>query len=208
MQTEGTPERTKDMDLFDPLMSEFQFYNHPASTVKSLRTMTLLDVYNYITLDNDALTNTRLLRAMEDVDERKKFKAKNFCFACFSGTFSYRKDDCLLKHSGLICIDFDHIGNSQQLAETKKALIEDEIFETQLLFTSPSGDGLKWVVDIDLGKCDHRTWFYAIQNYVLETYHLEADSQCVNVSRSCFLPHDGSCYVNPIIRKQKGVCPF
>lgn len=170
--------------------------------------MTLPDVYNYITLDNDALTNTRLLRAMEDVDERKKFKAKNFCFACFSGTFSYRKDDCLLKHSGLICIDFDHIGNSQQLAETKKALIEDEFFETQLLFTSPSGDGLKWVVDIDLAKCDHRRWFYAIHNYVRETYHLEADSQCVNVSRSCFLPHDGSCYVNPIIRKQKGVCPY
>ena len=189
-------------------LAEFQFYEAPASTVRSLRTMTLAEVYNFITLDDRTLVNTRKLRAIDDVKARKKFKAENFCFACFSGTFSYRKDDCLVKHSGLICIDFDHIGKRQQLIETRQKLIADEYFTTQLLFTSPSGDGLKWVVDIDLAKCDHRTWFRAIANYLRATYSLEADSQCVNVSRSCFLPHDGSCYVNPNILKQPGVCPF
>ena len=169
--------------------------------------MTLIDVYNYITLDHDALTNTRLLRAMEDVDERKKFKAKNFCFACFSGTFSYRKDDCLIEHSGLLCLDFDHLPHLE-MRDIRKKLIADPYFTTQLLFTSPSGDGLKWVVDIDLKECDHKTWFRAISNYVRETYRLEADPQCANVSRACFLPSDGSCYVNLEHFKKPGACPF
>ena len=169
--------------------------------------MTVDEVYDYITLDMRASQVTRELRKIEDEKKRREFKSKNFDFVCFSGTFSYRKDDCLIEHSGLLCLDFDHLPHLE-MWDIRKKLIADPYFTTQLLFTSPSGDGLKWVVDIDLGKCDHRTWFYAIQNYVLETYHLEADSQCVNVSRSCFLPHDGSCYVNPIIRKQKGVCPF
>ena len=192
----------------NPTLTKFQFYEAPASTVRSLRTMTIGEVYCFITLDSRTLDMTRKLRAIGDVKERKQFKAANFCFACFSGIFSYRKDECLVSHSGLICIDFDHIGNLQQLLETRRRLIADPYFTTQLLFTSPSGDGLKWVVDIDLQKCDHRTWFSAISNYVRATYGLEADSQCINISRSCFLPHDGSCYVNPTILQQPGVCPF
>ena len=161
--------------------------------------MTLIDVYNYITLDNDALTNTRLLRAMEDVDERKKFKAKNFCFACFSGTFSYRKDNCLLKHSGLICIDFDHV---EDLPALKSTLLHDPYFVTKLMFVSPSGDGIKWWVPIDIAKHPHRMWFEAMRNYLHTTYGLEADPQCINVSRACFLPYDPECYVTP------DICPF
>jgi hypothetical protein len=80
--------------------------------------------------------------------------------------------------------------------ETKQKLLSDEFFETQLLFVSPSGKGIKWVVEIDLEKAPHRDWFYAISNYLLHTYSLEADSQCVNLSRACFLSHDKNCYIN------------
>ena len=95
------------MDGHDPAQTKFQFYEAPASTVRSLRTMTIGEVYCFITLDSRTLDMTRKLRAIGDVKERKQFKAANFCFACFSGIFSYRKDECLVSHSGLICIDFD-----------------------------------------------------------------------------------------------------
>ncbi len=185
----------------------FQFYLHPAQTVNSTQTMTVDDVYEYITLDMRASQATRELRKIEDEKERKKFKSKNFDFVCFSGTFSYRMDNCLIEHSGLICLDFDHLPHLE-MWDIRKKLIADPFFNTQLLFTSPSGDGLKWVVDIDLNECDHRTWFRAISNYVRETYRLEADPKCANVSRACFLPNDGNCYVNPEYFNKPGVCPF
>ena len=77
-----------------------------------------------------------------------------------------------------------------------------------MMFTSPSGDGFKWVVGIDLAKCDHRTWFQALSNYVRITYGLETDAKCINVSRACFLPYDANCYVHPEISNKPDVCPF
>ena len=69
--------------------------------------MTVDEVYDYITLDMRASQVTRELRKIEDEKKRREFKSKNFDFVCFSGTFSYRKDDCLIEHSGHLCLDFD-----------------------------------------------------------------------------------------------------
>ena len=81
-------------------------------------------------------------------------------------------------------------------------------FRVIIYIISPSGDGLKWVIDIDLAKCNHRMWFQAVRNYIYQTYHLEVDEKCINVSRACFLPHDSNCYAHPSILKQQGVCPL
>ena len=70
------------------------------------------------------------------------------------------------------------------------------------MFTSPSGDGIKWWVPIDIQKRPHEVWFKAMQNYLNATYGLEVDPQCVNVSRACFLPYDPDCIVNP------NICPY
>jgi len=172
------------------------YYKRPAKTVVTKYKVSIADLFCYISGEHYT-KETKELRNMAEEKERKAFKTANFDFVTFSGLFSYRKDDCLVKHSGMICLDFDHLGDRK--FELKKKLIEDSFFETELLFTSPSGDGLKWIVEIDLNKCDHRTWFRAIQNYVRQTYHEEVDSQCINESRSCFLPHDPNVYVNPLI---------
>ena len=63
-------------------------------------------------------------------------------------------------------------------------------------------------IEIDLKKCDHRTWFRAMQNYVRATYGFDVDEKCGNESRTCFLPHDSSCYVHPSILQEPDVCPF
>ncbi len=67
----------------------------------------------------------------------------------------------------------------------------------QLLFTSPSGDGLKWIIPIDITTASHTDYFRAISNYVRQTYGIEADKSGKDISRACFLPHDSNAYLNP-----------
>jgi hypothetical protein len=93
-----------------------------------------------------------------------------------------------------MCLDFDHLPN---IAEIKQLLLKDVYFETQLLFTSPSGDGLKWVIPIDINKANHRIYFIAVSNYLEQTYSLKPDASGKDISRACFLPHDPEAYINP-----------
>ena len=189
------------------LESKFQFYRAPITNVQSRTTMSIKQVYQYIT-SLEPMERTHRLRTIKDEKEAKKFKAQNFDFVLFSGTFRQRKADALIEHSGLICADVDHVGNARQLWALRERLLQDSYFETQLLFTSPSGDGLKWVVGLDTEERDHLSWFLALQNYVRHTYGVEIDKACKDVCRACFLPHDASCYVNPIILNEPDVCPF
>lgn len=147
----------------------------------------------------EAREQTKHLRTLEDRKEARGYKQANFDYVTFSGVFNYGRDKGLIKHSGLICLDFDHLSD---VAATKELLIADSYFPPQLLFTSPSGDGIKDVVGIDVERCDHRTWYKAIRNYMKCTYNLEVDQSCINVSRACYLPHDIEVYVSP------DVCPF
>lgn len=209
METQNVPTDQSLTQITNPPgPGEFSFFRAPAQSVKPLKSADVKGIYEYITLYQPAMKATHELRDITDEKEARKYKATHFDFACFSGLFSYRKDEYLVQHSSLLCIDLDHVGNYMQLWSLRERLIEDPHFTTWLLFTSPSGDGLKWVIEIDLSKCDHKTWFRALQNYVRVTYGLEADEKCVNVSRACFLPHDSSCYVHPSILQEPDVCPF
>lgn len=174
-----------------------QYYRKPIRNTVSHEAMSVAELFRYITTDQSAMEATHRLRQISDPKEYRQFKAEHFDHACISGLFSYRSDKSLVRHSGLLCMDFDHLGS--RLDSLREQLIADAHFETELLFVSPGGDGLKWVIEIDLSKADHRTWFLGVRNYVLHTYQVEADENCVNVSRACFLPHDVNCYVNPLI---------
>ncbi len=76
-------------------------------------------------------------------------------------------------------------------------MLNDEYFETELLFVSPSGDGLKWIISIDITEATHQNFFQAIANYIKEVYQLEVDKSGKDISRACFLPHDPEVYINP-----------
>jgi hypothetical protein len=86
-----------------------------------------------------------------------------------------------------MCLDFDHLSNS---AEIKQILLKDPYFETEMLFVSPSGDGLKWVIPIDTDRAPHRDYFMAVSNYLEKIYNLKPDPSGKDISRACFLPHD------------------
>ena len=86
----------------------FSFFRAPIRNLKPCRSANVVDIYKYITSDY-AKERTEKLRAMTDKKEAKRFKAEAFDYACFSGTFATRNDKDLVEHSGLICIDFDHV---------------------------------------------------------------------------------------------------
>lgn len=175
------------------LIPKFSLFRHPVRNTVPEREISLVEVFELIK-SNEYKHNTENLRQLSNKEQARKYKAENFDYATFSGIFCKRGNNNLLKHSGLITIDFDHISDIESL---KMKLLADEYFDTEMLFISPSGDGLKWIIAIDLTKGSHQLYFKAIAAYILKTYQLEVDKSGKDISRACFLPYDSEVFINP-----------
>jgi len=169
------------------------FFKAPITNILPHNTVTLLQIYSIIT-GNYYKQRTEYLRKITDPKQARQFKAANFDYCTFSGTFTTRNDRALIKHSGLLCVDFDHLNNVEALFNN---LLNDDYFDTQLLFRSPSGDGLKWIIPIDTTSSSHNEYFTAVANYILQTYNIEIDKSGRDPSRACFLPYDPQAYLSP-----------
>lgn len=191
----------------------FSFFRKPVRNTEPLRCITVPDIYRYI-VGPYAKAQTETLRSITDRDAARRYKAENFDFCTFSGTFRCRGKDGLLLHSELLCIDFDHVADIPSLRER---LLRDEYFETELLFRSPSGDGLKWIVAVDRKGWEHGDFYRAVCNYLMQSGCPEPDRSGSDVARSCFIPHDAEAFINPkynnvkdenIFTRKMGECPF
>lgn len=184
-------------------MNRFSFFLAPVSNVVPHKTVELHQIYNVIRGDyyrqpTEELRRLRRLQQEEKITQRdvQRFKARHFDYATFSGEFTRRRDDALLAHSGLICLDFDHIdqwhdgGRLSGVYGLRYALMHDASVDTALLFRSPGGDGLKWVVPIDLAQGTHTDWFEILSFYVSRNYGVEPDPSGRDLSRACYLPWD------------------
>jgi len=193
----------------------FSFFRKPIRNTEPLRCITIPDIYRYIVNPRFAGTQTSILRSIEDKGIARKYKADNFDFCTFSGTFRSRNKSELLSHSELLCIDFDHIADIPSL---KERLLNDEYFDTELLFRSPSGDGLKWVISVDRMGYEHSRFYRTVYNYLMEKDFPEPDMSGSDVARSCFIPYDPDAYINPkypeyvkqenLFSSAVGECPF
>ncbi len=173
----------------------FSFFKAPIKNTIPHKTVSLVQVYNAITGEYYK-QHTEKLRSISDTVQARKYKAANFDYCTFSGVFTARNDKSLITHSELMCIDFDHVQNIDTL---RQALLADEYFDTQLLFVSPSGDGLKWIIEIDTRKAPHGEYFASVANYILQTYSVEVDKSGKDISRACFLPFDPNAFINPLL---------
>jgi hypothetical protein len=171
----------------------FSFFKAPVRNTIPHKSICLLDAYNYI-VGEYAKQRTEKLRTITDPKQARQYKASNFDYCTFSGMFTTRNDKALVNHSGLLCVDFDHLQNVDLL---RNQLLQDEYFETQLLFVSPSGDGLKWIISIDAAKTSHGEFFAAVANYILQTYKVEVDKSGRDISRACFLAYDPNAFIHP-----------
>jgi hypothetical protein len=110
----------------------------------------------------------------------------------WSGTFSERKKDALLQHSGLLCADLDELGD--QLAAVRAKLRESP--HVWALFVSPTGDGLKCVFRVQPDAHAHKASFHAVEEHVRVLTGIQIDQSCSDVARLCFLSHDPDALIN------------
>ena len=188
-------EAEPDTDAADA-QPRFSYFKAPVKNTIPAGVMTLLDAYLYITGDQ-AKQHTEHLRTIQDKKAARTYKSTHFDYATFSGEFEARKDDRLIRASNLLCVDFDHLANVEV---TFQKLLADTYFETALLFRSPSGDGLKWVIPIEYDGHTHAEIFTAISHYLQLEYDVEMDQACKDISRACYLPHDPRAYLNPTFK--------
>ena len=113
---------------------------------------------------------------------------------CFSGKFNKRTDSSLMKHSGLICLDFDGYKKQKDLLEVKELYSKDNYVYS--IFISPSGKGLKVLVKIPDDGDNHKNYFNALDEH-FNSEHFDKTSK--NVSRVCYESYDPLIYINPII---------
>lgn len=105
-----------------------------------------------------AITDT--YRAVTTKTTRYDLKQKKFPFVTFSGVFSTRALEGLLSRSGYLCLDIDHLG--QSLKEVWDTILSH--MTPALMFISPSGNGIKVILRIDLNG-DHLAYFLAFERF-------------------------------------------
>ena len=177
-----------------PQGPRFSFFLAPITNTRPQKSVTIPEVYKYITGHN-AEEHTNILRRIQNRKQARLYKSGNFDYVTFCGQFRLRSDNEVLEVSNLICLDFDHIADIEGLFYF---LLQDEYFDTELLFRSPSGDGLKWVIPITEHRMKHSEYFHCVSNYIKQTYREEVDKSGKDLSRACFLPYDPNAYINPI----------
>ncbi len=186
----------------------FSYFEDRITNTTPSRNINLNAVYN-LTKAEAFKEATASLRKIKDINTAKNFKSNNFDYVTFAGSFSKRNDASLIKASGLFVIDIDHVG--ERLHELRQRIIDDKILCPQLVFISPSGDGLKTVIKIDASLIDYTAksrkvndiW-QAVNSYFAKHYsdilipnvNDFIDPANKEISRPCFLCHDENVYLN------------
>ncbi len=124
-----------------------------------------------------------------DSPEQKKFKNTSLPAICWQGEFTYRNDKGCAQHSGLVCLDFDHIP-VEEMEHQKELIINSE--HTHILFKSPRGSGYKAIVKIPADIENHKAYVMALGTKVKNLYYDHFD----DISRLCFVSYDPEIYYN------------
>jgi hypothetical protein len=179
--------------MFNPKISVFRSLFNSKETPFTLEA---IEVYNRIKQGNPELIGKiKKLRA-GDTDSKMQLMA-----IMFNGTFSERKDDGLIQHSGLCVLDFDKYPDAKTLKAERKRLMDCPY--VYMMFTSPSGNGLKVVIRTpESTKFEHKRRFEAYKEYINSDYFDVANS---NVSRVCFESYDPDAYLNEFCEVFQGI---
>ncbi|KAA1242589.1 BT4734/BF3469 family protein [Aquimarina sp. RZ0] len=176
--------------------SRFSYFSKNLYNLIPTKTIGLSEVYQMLT-DISRKHPTEYLRKLSSEKKQKEYKKKHFDYVTFSGVFTKRNNSSLRTYSKLLTLDIDGIPTKQELIDIRKTLLKDPYFPAQLLFMSPRGNGLKWIIKISLAEVSHTQYFQAVINYIKETYNIQIDTSGSDVSRGCLLPYDPDTYIHP-----------
>jgi hypothetical protein len=179
--------------MYNPKISVFRSLFNSKETPFTLEA---IEVYNRIKQGNpELISKIKKLRA-GDSESKMQLMA-----IMFNGTFSERKDDGLIEHSGLCVLDFDKYPDAKTLKAERNRLKECPY--VYMMFTSPSGNGLKVVIRTpESNKFEHKRRFEAYKEYIQSDYFDVANS---NVSRVCFESYDPDAYLNEFCEVFQGI---
>lgn len=158
------------------------------------------DVPYYVSLEKvinrikngDSIELINKIRSSKNKVEVDTLKKSLPCIL-FNGTFSERNSSSLIKHSGLMIVDFDKYQSDEEMFNHLELLKQNKHFV--LLFISPSGTGIKGVVKVsnELDKITHPKIFTQFQDDFNFDYWDKSNS---NIDRVCFESYDTNIYVN------------
>ncbi len=169
--------------------SKFSFYYAPISNIKPFKDVSLSDIHRAIIHPLKYKTVTDELRA-----GNKSIKSQKMDYVTFSCIGKERKNEAVISHSGLICVDLDHVGSIDAINELKNKI--QGYFTPALMFTSPSGDGLKVVFKININDASHLDFYHALESFFKQEFNLQIDKACKDIVRACFLCHDADAVYN------------
>ncbi|AIJ37069.1 VapE domain-containing protein [Flavobacterium psychrophilum] len=104
-----------------------------------------------------------------------------------------RKLEFLAEYSKCIILDIDKL-NEKDLQKAKHSSNQSEF--TFASFISPSGNGLKILVNISSDKANHKEAFLLVQAHYESILKLEIDKSGKDVTRLCFYSFDENLYLN------------
>ncbi len=130
------------------------------------------------------------IRKEKDKSKRNLLK-QELPAICFSGKFQKRNDDSLVQYSGIICLDFDGFKTKKDLENYKVSLMDNEF--VYCAFHSPSGYGLKVLIQVPNEPDNHQSYFKALAKQFNNEYF---DSTSKNISRVCYESFDPFIYIN------------
>ena len=92
-------------------------------------------------------------------------------------------------------LDIDNLKDEEEVERIKKEI--EKIEYTKMVFVSPSGLGLKIIVETNNTDVERHTEVYKkLVNYYENQLNVEFDSQTCDVSRLCFFSYDETAYYN------------
>lgn len=179
------------------ITNRFSFYRKGILSTIPDDSITIEDMYNLIKSDTfksqcDAIRNVH-------ADDEKILKQlrnqlkKNLSYVTPTGIFSARNNASLISFSNYAPIDIDMYRTNTLFESLKK----DKYI--CLLFTSPSGEGLKAIIKIP-NKEDYELYVYGFYKYLEDNYKIpvdKLDSKTRDISRACYLSYDTNAYLNP-----------
>ena len=132
----------------------------------------------------------------QEYGNRQTGKVTLLPLVTFGGVVALREGDGLRETSGLVCLDIDHISSQGgSLEDLKGRISQDREIGVRLVFTSPSGDGLKIVCKTSGEITDRESYrreFEILNSFVSRKYSIPVgsiglDKGISNIDRGCLL---------------------
>lgn len=162
--------------------------------LKSKDTPYLVDlkkIYNRIK-QGKSIEIINRVRAAQSKDEADFIKQELPCII-FAGEFAQRNGNGLIKASGLMCLDFDKYENDEVMLQHRTMLERNPHFV--LIFTSPSGQGLKGVIKVSQ-NITKETFPKVFKAFKKEFDFDYWDGSSCNIDRVCYESFDPLIYIN------------